>query len=48
LVPPESAALAGKTAFTSLELIATVSLVLIRFQFASTELTMTLNAVPSA
>ena len=48
LVPPESAALAGKTAFTSLEVIATVSLVLIKFQFASTELTVTLNAVPSA
>ena len=48
LVPPESAALAGKTAFTSLEVIATVSLVLIKFQFASTELTVTLNAVPEA
>ena len=48
LVPPASAALAGKTAFTSLEVIATVSFVLIKFQFAFTNLTMTLNAVPSA
>ena len=47
LVPPESAALAGKIAFASLDVIATVSLVLIKFQFASTALTVTLKAVPA-
>ena len=46
-VPPESAALAGKIAFASLDVIATVSLVLIKFQFASTALTVTLKAVPA-
>ena len=47
-VPDPSAAFAGNVAAASLEVIFTVSLVLIRFQFASTELTVTLNAVPSA
>src|SRR5207247_1310113 len=46
-VPLASGALAGKAAFASLELIATVSLVLTRFQLASTDLTVTLNAVPA-
>lgn len=47
LLPLTRAALAGNTALGSLELIATVSLVLIRFQLASTALTVTLNAVPA-
>src|SRR5437667_463757 len=47
LAPPTSAALPGKVALTSLEAMATVSLVLIRFQLASTALTVTLNAVPA-
>src|SRR5882672_10693061 len=46
-VPPAKAAFAGKTAFASLEVMATVSLVLIKFQFASTAFTVTLNAVPA-
>src|SRR5262249_55955521 len=46
-VPLTKAALAGRTALASLEVIATVSLVLIKFQFASTELTVTLKAVPA-
>ena len=46
-VPELSAALAGKTALASLEVIATVSFVLIRFQLASTALTVTLKAVPA-
>src|SRR5438552_3883827 len=47
LVPPTRAALAGRAALESLELIATVSFVLITFQFASTALTVTLKAVPA-
>src|SRR5262249_50945280 len=46
-VPLTRAALAGKVAFASLEVIETVSLVLIKFQFASTALTVTLKAVPA-
>src|ERR1043166_2934270 len=48
LVPLTSAALAGSVALLSLEVIATVSFVLIKFQFASTALTVTLKAVPAA
>src|SRR5262249_44591954 len=47
LVPPASAAFGGRTALLSLEVMATVSFVLIKFQFASTALTVTLNAVPA-
>ena len=47
LVPLTSAAFAGGVAFGSLELIAMVSLVFTTFQFASTALTVTLNAVPA-
>src|SRR5260370_27222464 len=47
-VPATSAALAGRTAFASEEVMAAVSVALvIRFQFASTALTVTLNAVPA-
>jgi len=46
-VPTERAALAGRTALGSLEVIETVSLVLIKFQLASTALTVTLNALPA-
>jgi hypothetical protein len=47
-VPATRAALAGNAAFTSLEEIPTWSAtVLIRFQFASTALTVTLNGVPA-
>src|SRR3989442_9029233 len=46
-VPPTSAAFAGNAAFTSLDVIATLSLVLIKFQFASTAFTVTLNAAPA-
>src|SRR5205823_13676925 len=42
-VPATSGALAGNAALVSLELMATVSLVLITFQLASTALTVTLN-----
>ena len=46
-VPPTSAALAGRLAFTSDPVIPTVSLTLLtRFQLASTALTVTLKAVP--
>ena len=45
-VPPTNAALLGKTAFASLEVTETASLVLITFQLASTALTVTLKAVP--
>jgi len=45
--PFTNAALAGRTAFASLAAIATVSFVLIRFQNASTALTVTLNGVPA-
>src|SRR5207245_6690647 len=47
LVPLVSAAFAGKAAFASLDVIATVSFVLLTFQFASTALTVTLNGVPA-
>src|SRR5439155_1114554 len=47
LVPPTNAALGGKTAFGSVELIATVSFVFMRFQLASTALTVILKAVPA-
>src|SRR5215471_15787887 len=47
LLPLTSAALAGKVALASLEVTATVSLVLTTFQLASTALTVTLNAVPA-
>ena len=40
-------ALAGRAALASLEVIATVSLVLTTFQLASTPLTVTLKAVPA-
>ena len=46
-VPPDKAAFTGNTAFASLEVIATVSLVFIRFQLASTAFTVTLNGVPA-
>src|SRR6266702_4212480 len=47
LAPLTSAALAGKAALRSLELMATVSLVFTRFQLASTALTVTLKGVPA-
>src|SRR6266702_1602513 len=47
LLPLESDAGAGGVALMSLELIATVSLVLTTFQFASTALTVTVKAVPA-
>src|SRR5262249_14729998 len=47
LLPPDNVAFAGKRAFGSLEVTATVSLVLTRFQLASTALTVTLKAVPA-
>src|SRR5205823_12093997 len=46
-VPDASAAFAGSVAAESLEVIFTVSFVLIKFQFASTEFTVTLNDVPA-
>jgi len=46
-VPFTRAAFAGKDAFASLEVIATVSLVVIRFQLASTAFTVTLKAAPA-
>jgi len=46
-VPLTSAALPGKAAFGSVEVIATVSLVVTRFQFASTAFTVTLKEVPA-
>src|SRR5438552_2018360 len=46
-VPLTRAELAGKLALASLELIATVSLVLTTFQLASTALTVTLKPVPA-
>src|SRR5216683_2721813 len=47
-VPATSAALEGRTALASEEVIAAVSVALvIRFQLASTALTVTLNAVPA-
>ena len=46
-MPATSGALAGSAALVSLELMATVSLVLITFQLASTALTVALNALPA-
>ena len=47
LVPEESAAFTGRLALPSLEVIPTVSVtVLIKFQFASTAFTVTVNTVP--
>src|SRR6266699_1910797 len=45
-VPADNAALAGRMALESLEVIPTVWVLLTRFQFASTALAVTLNAVP--
>ena len=45
LLPPASAALGGKLALASDEVMATASFVLMTFQFASTALTVTLKAV---
>src|ERR1700694_3389712 len=47
LVPAASAALPGRAAFASVEVIPTVSPTLTTFQFASTALTVALNAVPA-
>ena len=47
LVPLTRAALAGRAALGSLEVIATVSLILTTFQFASTPFTVRLKAVPA-
>ena len=47
LLPPDKAVLAGKAAFASLEEIDTVSFVPIKFQVASTALTVTLKAAPA-
>ena len=48
LLPPTSAALAGRAALVSELVRPTMSLALLtRFQFASTALTVTLNAVPA-
>src|SRR3954453_19782314 len=46
-VPATSAAFAGSAAFASVEVIATVSVELTRFQFASTALTVTLKEDPA-
>ena len=46
-VPATSAALAGNVAFASLDVMPAVSVLLTMFQFASTELTVTLNDVPA-
>ena len=46
-VPADSAALDGKVALASLEVIPTVLVELTTFQLASTALTVTLNAVPA-
>src|SRR5437879_5457573 len=47
LLPLISAPLAGSAAFASLDAMAAVSLVATRFQFASTEFTVTLKAAPA-
>ena len=47
IVPETKAASEGKPALLSVEVMCMVSLVLIKFQFASTALTMTLNGVPA-
>src|SRR5213083_2926134 len=46
-VPADNAALAGKVALESLEVIPTVWVLLTRFQFASTALAVTVKAVPA-
>jgi hypothetical protein len=46
-VPATSAALLGRAAFASLEVIAIVSVELTTFQFASTEFTVTVKAPPA-
>src|ERR1700694_166784 len=46
-VPATSAVFAGRAALTSVEVIPTVSATLTTFQFASTALTVALNAVPA-
>src|SRR5678816_3310859 len=46
-VPLIRAALAGSAALVSVDVIATVSFVLIKFQLASTAFTVRLNAVPA-
>ena len=46
LVPEDKAPLTGSVALESLEVSPTVCVLLTRFQFASTALTVTLNAVP--
>src|SRR5437016_2574213 len=46
-LPLASAALVGKVALASLDVIATVSLALTRFQLTSTALTVTVKAVPA-
>src|SRR5258707_9884881 len=47
LVPPDRAVFAGIPGFGSVVVRPTVSLVLIRFQFASTALTVTLKPLPA-
>src|SRR5919197_4707541 len=47
LVPATNAALAGNVALASLEVMPTVSVLLTKFQLASTALTVTLKAVPA-
>src|SRR2546425_3642553 len=47
LEPADNAPLAGKVALASLDVIPTVCVLLTRFQFASTELTVTLKALPA-
>ena len=46
-VPAANAALLGRAAFPSLDVIPTLSLVLIKFQLESTALTVTVKAVPA-
>src|SRR6184192_3035122 len=46
-VPATSAALAGSVAFVSLDVMCTRCVLLIRFQFASTEFTVTMNGFPA-
>src|SRR6266511_2592913 len=46
-VPADNAALAGSVALESLEVIPTVWVLLTRFQFASTDRTVTLKAIPA-
>ena len=46
-VPATNAAFAGNVAFASLDVMPAVSVLLTMFQFASTALTVTLNAAPA-